>query len=656
MSADRPERVMVIGIDGPIVPRLRKYIDEGVMPAHKALIESGVFARNCLVPYPTITPPNWTTIVTGAWPGTHGITGFHVHKPGDPLDKILPAFDSRENQAEFLWEAIDRAGKRSIILNYPSTWPPRGPEGLIQVAGAGLAPNEWRRYEGIEAMSDVRNDLCGSQLFATEEYPRAAVVTPRPAKGWRNAPKGADLEVELPLGFRQALVPMEPVTWWGLLVKVDERYRRLILAREKDASQAICELEIGQWSEKLCGQFKTAKGQREGAFKLKLLKLSSDGHDLKLFLSPICALDGYHQPAEIASELAKLAPMPLPIFGIEELTLEWIDDETWTEIMTEAHQFLAQAVSTLLAGNPWDLFCMHLHCPDWAYHAMATPLDPVTQPDATIRQRFKKLERGFHRAQDDMLATIMQRADDKTLVIIVSDHGAKATGRQMPINQVLADAGLLAFEQTPTGPAAVDWGRTEAVAQRSCYIYVNLKGRDPQGIVAPENYDEVRDRIIQALYDHTDPETGKKPISFALRREDARVLGLYGDGIGDVVFGFRHDYAGQHGNLLPTAKWGLGSVEGLLIMKGPGIREGEELERTVWLTDVVPTICHLTEWPLPAQTEGAVIYQALTDRDAKYRELGQVRKNYERLKRAEQTETALTHTYHQPQTRDQAGQ
>jgi hypothetical protein len=99
---------------------------------------------------------------------------------------------------------------------------------------------------------------------------------------------------------------------------------------------------------------------------------------------------------------------------------------------------------------------------------------------------------------------------------------------------------------------------------------------------------------------------------------------------------------------LPTAKWGLGSVEGLLIVKGPGIAKGEELVRTVWLTDVVPTICHLAEWPVPAQAEGAVIYQALSDRDAKYRELGQVRRHYERLKRAEQTESSLTHTYHDP--------
>ena len=48
-------------------------------------------------------------------------------------------------------------------------------------------------------------------------------------------------------------------------------------------------------------------------------------------------------------------------------------------------------------------------------------------------------------------------------------------------------------------------------------------------------------------------------------------------------------------------------------MRGPGIRRGVELERTVWLTDVVPTMCHLMGVPVPRHAEGAVIYQALEE-------------------------------------------
>lgn len=193
----------------------------------------------------------------------------------------------------------------------------------------------------------------------------------------------------------------------------------------------------------------------------------------------------------------------------------------------------------------------------------------------------------------------------------------------------------------------IDWSRTRAAPQRSCYIYLNVKGRDPQGIVEPgEEYERVRDEIIALLMDYTDPATGRKPFAFVWKREDARVLGLYGDRIGDLVFAFTEHFCGQHGPILPTAKIGLGSLEGLLVLKGPGIREGFRLERNAWLTDLVPTICYLAEWPLPRETEGAVLYQALVDPDLNTNELRQLRRNYERLRRAEEAETALTHRYH----------
>jgi len=197
------------------------------------------------------------------------------------------------------------------------------------------------------------------------------------------------------------------------------------------------------------------------------------------------------------------------------------------------------------------------------------------------------------------------------------------------------------------GPV-VDWSRTRAVAQRTCYVYVNLKGRDPNGTVEPgEEYEQVREQIIQALYNYTDPATGKKPVLLALRREDARVLGLRGERVGDVVYAISPDYGGQHGPHLPTATWGLGDLRALFLLAGPGVQQGVVLDRTVWLQDIVPTLCYLTGWPLPRQAEGAVVYQALTDPDGPPRQLAVLRRNYQRLQQAFESEQALTHTYNQ---------
>ncbi len=87
----------------------------------------------------------------------------------------------------------------------------------------------------------------------------------------------------------------------------------------------------------------------------------------------------------------------------------------------------------------------------------------------------------------------------------------------------------------------------------------------------------MRDEIITALYECTDPQTGKKPFTLVLLKEDAKILGLYGDKVGDIVYSIRPEFSGQHGPHLPATKFGIGSLEGLRIMSGPGIKKNSAL-------------------------------------------------------------------------------
>jgi predicted AlkP superfamily phosphohydrolase/phosphomutase len=182
---------------------------------------------------------------------------------------------------------------------------------------------------------------------------------------------------------------------------------------------------------------------------------------------------------------------------------------------------------------------------------------------------------------------------------------------------VLRDAGLLVEDDVPGADdrRAVDWSRTRAYVQNHLFVNVNLRGREAQGIVAPQAYDRTCDEIVAALHAYIDPGTGLHPYNLALRKVDARYLGLYGDPsatkVGDVVFTVREPFGGNHGSQLSTAAWGLGSNASICLLRGPGIRRGVTLERNVWLTDVTPTICHLLGVPVPRDAEGAILYQAL---------------------------------------------
>ncbi len=85
------------------------------------------------------------------------------------------------------------------------------------------------------------------------------------------------------------------------------------------------------------------------------------------------------------------------------------------------------------------------------------------------------------------------------------------------------------------------------------------------------------------------------------------MIGSHGDWVGDVVYGITGYGPDQHGCHVPTAQYGIGDLHGLFLLSGPNIKKGVLLERTVWILDLVPTICYLTGWPVPAQAEGAVI-------------------------------------------------
>jgi len=144
----------------------------------------------------------------------------------------------------------------------------------------------------------------------------------------------------------------------------------------------------------------------------------------------------------------------------------------------------------------------------------------------------------------------------------------------------------------------------------------------------------VQQQIIDALLTYVDPATGKRPISLALSKQDASVLGLYGDHIGDVVYAVYPWFTGQHANILPGAEWGVGSLNALLTFTGPGIKKGHRLERTCNLVDIVPTICYLMDLPMPPNVDGGVLYQAFKNPNFKPDEIAKLSAGMDRMELA----------------------
>ncbi|MDA8217450.1 MAG: alkaline phosphatase family protein [Dehalococcoidales bacterium] len=635
--AQKPEKVLVLGLDSVIAWRVYKFAQDNDLPNLKRLMDEGVFSRNALVPLPTITPPNWTTLATGTWAGTHGITEFDGHIVGDPLDVVHQNMDFREIEAETIWQAAERAGKKSIVFCWPTTWPYEPKDGY-RISGFGNNINDWRINvpRAVFTQYNLTHDL----LIATGGYPFAAEVNWKKAEGWDGVEHSAKAkEAEVTLVVRRSQFEMAPITWQLLVDDTQGKgYDTVTVAKSKKKGDVYARLKVGEWTPNIHDSFETNDGPKAAVFRMKMVELSPDAENVRIFIPGLCGLHGWGAPASIEDEIKSEDGMPMGRAGWESWQMEWIDDQTLVEVADFTHNWFADASEYLIKNKAWDLYFMHIHTIDWLYHTMSNELDPMTTTSPELHKRCLAMELAVYQGIDRAVGRIIEAAGgpEKNLIAVVSDHGAKASGDDFHANPVLEKAGLLTYFPAESGkPRQIDWSKTKAFGMRHVHVYVNLKGRDPQGIVEPgEEYEQVVQQVIDALYTYVDPKTGRRPVPLALKLEDARIIGHYSDHSGDVVYALDPHFGKEHGDFLPTARWGIGDMRALFIMAGPGVKKGVELgKRSIHCVDLVPTLCHLADLPLPKDTEGSVIYQALEDPDAKLKEMESLRRNVERLKR-----------------------
>jgi len=612
LAKRKVEKLILIGLGTANPNEILKLAREEKMPALAALVRKGTIASNCLAPYPTNTLADWTSIVTGAWPGTHGL--------GSPAAGRLSAVP--------LWDAAANEGKRSILIECP------GASHSEPKADAGISLNDWKATETCGGQAS--RVLCEAQLFSTAEKPGAHAVNLRPAQGWTDVAAQDALEFEVPLSSPKFLSPLH-----GLLLKESGEYHRAAIYRSKDAEAPIFTLRKGDWSRKITIDTQVGQERTKAVFMAKLLDLSPAGDTCSLFLTPVVPLGGWAWPSNVEKALADIEGLPLPGSPFEPLRAGWIDHKTCFELVQILHSWYAAAAVRLMETREWQLFFMHDPILSMMHRSLPGHADSRTAESPEQAKASRELMQGVYESFDGMIARILEKADRRTLVVIASDHGAIPRGCNLDLEKVLAGAGLLALKDD----GSVDRSKTKAAPLGDAHVFVNLKGREPDGAVEPADYENVREEVINALMDHVEPESRKHPIALALRREDARILGLYGDHVGDVIFCVEPGHGLGQGHHLPTARWGSGTLRSFVVMAGPNVKKGAQLERNVWLVDIAPTICYLMDILFPETMEGAILYQALQDPSFRLTEKGRLEANYDRLKRAYDAEISLTHTY-----------
>lgn len=374
----------------------------------------------------------------------------------------------------------------------------------------------------------------------------------------------------------------------------------------------------------------------------------------------------YTHPPELAEEIEeKFGPYILDIWwqsynrGQEDLLLD--------ALLKVARQRWTVALD-LLQSRPCDVFMMVFEATDRIHHSLWHLLDPEAELDAEGRRLRERIVEIYSEI-DKGIGRIVDAAGPKANVFIMSDHGFGPLTGKFAINTWLEREGLLhctgwnrqavrnrekvkalvkwfSHKITPTATGRlfrkaldlvkkprkstpyrflqyIDWSKTKAysVSNTESGIYINLEGREPQGIVKPgPEAEALKKVIIEKLQQIKHPETGEYLVPadrVALREEIYD--GPFVDNAPDVLFFLKEGEFPVDVNLDPEiyqpATWKTGSgshrMNGIFCASGPDIRSGTRLEKPR-IIDLAPTILGLLDLPIPSDMDGAVLREMLT--------------------------------------------
>lgn len=327
------------------------------MPNFQKLLAMGS-AGELLPELPAWTPTNWGTIATGALPGSTMLTGWHRRSPDD-LEGMwdVSTFSSRACPVETIWEAAERAGRRTLSIFHPLTWPPRTKQGMVVAplySGPGIIPLDisrgriWTtrpdRIERAEAMT-VRRE--GDRWVAEVEIAPSAIEL---AKEFNFGDKPQEAREKVRQGRRVPIqVAFDPAGGRAEVFGAD--------------GKRLCVVERGTWSDWVTVDF-GARGQ--GTVRFCLFSCEEEGEfGLTLAHSSIYPTQGFTYPEKLAGELMEnvgpfiASPTALP--GTEGEAL-WLDEFEYQGM------WMARAAQYLLEQYGWDVYYQHYHVIDAASH------------------------------------------------------------------------------------------------------------------------------------------------------------------------------------------------------------------------------------------------------------------------------------------------
>lgn len=194
----------------------------------------------------------------------------------------------------------------------------------------------------------------------------------------------------------------------------------------------------------------------------------------------------------------------------------WLARESRDKFLTELHRALRRRFELafyLMQKEEWDFFMCHLMETDRLHHFFWRQMEEDHPIDAA---RFYNL----YTVLDDLVGELQNRLPREASLVMLSDHGFCRAKREVELNCWLVKQGWLKFTKDNPESLADIHPESSAYSLIPGRIFINLKGREPNGSIEPgREYDIVRQKMIGALLSLRDPNDGVPVLKDAVLRE-----------------------------------------------------------------------------------------------------------------------------------------
>ncbi len=552
----KASKVAVLGVDA-MDPRLtRKYIDMGIMPNTKKILEAGA-AREDLVllgALPTVTPPQWTTLATGAYPSTHGITAFY--RQGGDIDMVNLNFDSTKCHAEQMWNVTAEAGKKTLVWHWPgSAWPPSSESPNLHVVD-GTSPGgvnmSSAQVDGeFIVMASEKNDVIEYRSGAMTDAKVPCVVTglgdDKPKK--KGGGMASLMQRKMDDGFRLYIVNLEqdgqggsdkipadiafssikPAEKWAaevpegakefvvllsgglirrpalILKNAEGKYDHIAIYKNKKAAEPMVTIQEREYVRDIVDDCIKGDDMIKATRDMRVLEIAEDGSKVRMWVSASMniAADMMWSPKSLYKEIVDNVGYPSPCstlgFGDFELIYDCMH-QCWQHVA----DFQADSLNYLMENDGYEVVFSHFHAPDLQKHMFIRNLKKGTEN--TTAEQYEFIMQAIYKQTDDYLGKFVHFLDEGWTLMVVSDHaqvcpkyglrGLGDTGCNVTIMEELGYSVREVNPETGKKRKRMDWTKTRAVANREMHIYLNLKGRNQHEVKDADGNVTVIDGIV----------------------------------------------------------------------------------------------------------------------------------------------------------------